>query len=476
MNNTIQHKNIISKQSTPPTQTTLPAQRSPLDQNWTCFSLLRFAFPTVIMMVFMGLYTIVDTIFVARFVHTDALSAINIVCPVINLTVGLGTMVAAGGNAIVSRKMGAGRLHEAKEDFTILVLLAAVIGLAILFAGSIWMERLLYALGCGSLLFPYCKDYLSVLLLFLPANMIQTVFSNLFVTAGRPGLGFGLSLSAGLANIFLDYLFIVICGLGIRGAALGTGLGYLIPAAAGIFFFTRQKSTLSFTKTCLKLTSLRQKWDVIRESCLNGSSEMVSQLAAAVTTFLFNLTMMDLLGEDGVAAITIMIYSQFLLNTLFIGFSMGVAPVIGFCHGSGNLARQRTVFRISIGFIGAASLLVFAFSLAKGAFIVGLFAPPGSAVGRLGVKGFSIFSYSFLFCGLNSFTSAFFTALSKGKLSAALSFLRTFVLLSGAILLLPRFLGINGVWLAVPAAEGIMFFVSILCLKLCLKITGLKSP
>ncbi len=428
-----------------------------LEQNWNVASLLRFAFPTIVMMLFMGLYTITDTIFVAQFVNTEALSAINIVCPILNVTVGLGTMLATGGTALISRKMGAGQNQAAKQAFTLLVAAAAALGGLILVVGALWMDRIVCALGASASLFPYCKDYLGVLLLFLPANLLQTVFSNLFVTAGKPSLGFWLSILAGAANIILDYVFIALCGLGIRGAALGTGFGYLIPTIAGAIFFSRNNSPLSFTR-------LRWNWTVLRESCLNGSSEMVGQLATAVTTFLFNLTMMDLSGEAGVAAITIIIYSQFLLSTLYIGFSMGVAPIIGFHYGSQNITQQKTVFRICMGFITVASLLVFICSRLGGFWIVRFFAPDTSEVYRIATSGFRIFSCSFLFCGFNYFVCAMFTALSNGKVSAILSFLRTFGLLAGGILLLPRILGITGVWLAVPVAEGVMFLVSIICL------------
>lgn len=431
------------------------------DQKWSCISLLRFAAPTIIMMLFMGLYTIADTIFVAQFVHTDALSAINMVCPVVNVTVGLGTMIAAGGNAIVSREMGAGKNREAKEDFTLLIITGGVIGFVILICGMIWIDNIIYMLGASNLLFPYCKDYLLILLLFIPANILQVLFSNLFVTAGKPGLGFGLSLLAGIANIVLDYVFIALCHLGIRGAALGTGFGYLIPTIAGLIYFTKKKGTLSFINP-------RLKWKVIKESCINGSSEMVSQLAAAVTTFLFNVTGMDLLGENGVAAITIIIYSQFLLNTLYIGYAMGIAPVIGFSSGNKNSIQLKTVFQISIQFIAAASGFIFIISRFGGANIVRLFADNASEVYQIAAKGFSVFSYNCLFCGLNIFTSSMFTALSNGKVSAILSFLRTFGLLAGGILLLPKICGATGIWLAVPFAEGIMFLVSIVCL-LCYK-------
>ncbi len=366
-------------------------------------------------------------------------------------------MIAAGGSAVVSRKMGAGLEQEAKEDFTLLVLAAAGIGAAILICGTLWLNPILLALGASERLLPFCRDYLGLLLLFLPANVIQTVYANLFVTAGKPGLGFGLSVLAGLANILLDYVFIVLGGMEIRGAALGTGLGYLIPAAAGTVFFFRNRGALSFVKP-------RWRGALLTESCLNGSSEMVGQLAAALTTFLFNLTMMERLGEDGVAAVTIMIYSQFLLNTLFIGFSMGVAPVIGFHYGSGNRKQQRKILSICIRFLAAASLLIFALSISGGPLVVRMFTPDASRVYEIAAAGFPVFSVSFLFCGFNIFISALFTALSNGKVSAVLSFLRTFGLLCGGILLLPRLFGITGVWMAVPMAEGIMFFVSLGCL------------
>ena len=375
----------------------------PLDQEWSGLSLLRFALPTIVMMVFMGLYTLVDTIFVARFVNTDALSAINIVCPVVNLTVGLGSMIAAGGNAIVSRSMGAGRLQEACQVLTQLVLMGVAAGLLLFAAGTLWIGRIVYALGSSELLFPYCRDYLEVLLLFAPANILQTLFSHLLVTAGKQRLGLTLSVLAGVANLILDYIFIVPCGLGIRGAALGTGIGYLIPAAAGALYFGRNTGALSFVRP-------RLRGSVAAEVCFNGSSELVGQLASAVTTFLFNITMMDLLGEDGVAAVTVMSYAQFLMNTLFIGFSMGAAPVIGYNYGNGDRLRQRRVLRVSLKFISVVSLALFLSFTAVGPHIVRLFAGEMSPVCQIAERGFAVFSYSLLFCGLNIFVSAMCTA------------------------------------------------------------------
>ena len=213
----------------------------PLAQNWRITTLLRFAAPTIFMMLFMGLYTIVDILFVSRFVGSDALSAINIVCPITNLIVGLGTMLAAGGNAILSRKMGAGKHQEAKEDFTLLILSGALIGVLLLVLGTLCMTPLLHLLGASPRLMPYAQDYLFFILLFAPANMLQTLFASLFITAGKPNLGACLSVAAGITNIILDYLFIVICDLGIRGAALGTGMGMLLPSLGGIIVFSHKR-------------------------------------------------------------------------------------------------------------------------------------------------------------------------------------------------------------------------------------------
>jgi len=434
-----------------------PITENALAQNFNAFSLLRFALPSIAMMIFMGLYTIVDTIFAARFVNEYALSAINIVCPVVNVTVGLGTMLASGGSAIISREMGRGMAQKAKEDFSLIIVAGIALGLMITLTGLSCRSALIYALGASDLLYPYCRDYLTILLLFLPANVLQTLFQNLFVAAGKPGLGFAVSIAAGAANIVFDYVFIVCAGMGIAGAALGTGIGYSLPAAVGLIYFSKNTGTLSFCRPKLDIK-------LLGECCYNGSSEMLGQLAGAVTTLLFNQIMISLAGESGVAAITIIIYSQFLLSTLYIGYSMGVAPVIGYHYGSQNTQQQKVIFRICIRFILITSLLTFLLCLSCSRFLSALFVDSNSDAYRLSVTGFSLFAYSFLFCGLNIFTSAMFTAFSNGVISAVLSLLRSFGLVTAGLLVLPKLCGLVGVWLAVPIAEGIVFLLSLLCL------------
>jgi len=429
-------------------------QPNKLASKFNFFSLLKYAAPTMCMMVFMGLYTIVDTIFVSRFVNADALAAINICTPILYMVVGIAAMLSTGASAIIGRKMGEGNLMGARQTFSFIVLCGFLFALAVMVAGLLFIEPILRTLGASERLAPYCMDYLQIQFLFVPANMLGAVFQNLFVAAGRPGLGMALSLSAGGLNIALDYLFIETLGMGIAGASLGTGVGYLLPAVGGVIFFVKNRGILYLVKPTADFRELRQ-------SCLNGVSEMVSQISTAVTTFFFNLTMMRIAGENGVAAVTVMIYSQFLLTTLFLGFSMGVAPVFSYQFGHGDRVMMRRIFRICLAIISILSVGVFVISLLCGPAIAGLFDPGETDVFRLAREGFRIFSYSFLFCGFNIFASALFTALSNGKVSAVLSFLRTFGFLIAALLLLPPLIGIAGVWLTVPLAEMCAFVVTV---------------
>ncbi len=429
------------------------ASANPLAQKQSAAALIRFALPSVATMVFMGLYTVVDVIFVARFVSPDAMASINIATPAINLIVGFATMLATGGNAIVATKMGADKEKESRRDFTLVALFGFVVAALVAVFGNAFLDPLVGCLGATPVLKPYCMDYLTIILAFTPASMMQVLFQNAVIAAGRPGVGTAMAVVCGLSNIVFDYLFLAVMGLGISGAAWGTVAGYTIAALIGFAFFASRKGGLRFAKPS-------RDFKVIAKSCGNGASEMVSQAAAAVTTFLFNAAMLKLAGETGVAAVTIMIYTQFLVASLFIGFSMGTAPVISYDYGSGDKPALSNVFRSCLKCIAAASIAacILAFLLAP--ILSALFAEPGSPVFSIASTGLAIFSTSFLFSELNTFASAAFTALSNGKLSALISFLRTFGLVPLCILLLPRMLGVNGVWMAVPIAEAVTFVLA----------------
>ena len=404
------------------------------------FSLLRFALPTMVMMIFMSLYSIVDGIFISRLLGTNALSAANIVYPVISIVFAVGIMLSTGGSALIAKKLGEGKEREAREDFSFLTLVSFLFGIAILLIGNIFIEPIVRALGSTDALLPYCVDYLSVSLLLAPAAMLQMMFQTFFVTAGKPLIGLMLTISGGVANMILDYLFMGPFNMGISGAALATGIGELIPAVIGLFYFL-------FTRHSLYLTKPVVRFQVLKESCFNGSSEMVTNLSTAVVTYLFNITMLKFLGEPGVAAITIVLYGQFLFNALYMGFSMGVAPVISYNHGSQNLPLLKRIFKICIGFISISSILITIMALVSSPVIVEIFTPIGSATYDIAKTGFFLFSINYIFAGINIYSSSMFTAFSDGKVSALISFVRTFVLIVLNILLLPYLIGVNGVWL-----------------------------
>lgn len=425
-----------------------------IGKNFRFFSLLGFALPTMIMMVFMSLYTIVDGFFISKYVGSSGLSSSNIVYPVLNLIIAVGIMFSTGGSALIARKMGEHKEQEAREDFSLLFIVALLLGFAVLILGNIAIEPLVRGLGATDALVENCKSYLSILLYFAPACILQLLFQTFFVTAGKPHLGLGLTIAGGLTNVVLDYVMMGPLDMGITGAALATGLGQVVPAVAGLLYFTFHKGELRFVKP-------RFSMQTILKTCSNGSSEMVTNISSAVVTFLFNITMLRLLGENGVAAMTIVLYGQFLFNALYMGFSMGVAPVISYNYGKGNLPLLQRIFKICIGFVLASSAVVAVLALVTSSTIVGFFSPKGSETYAIASVGFFLFSFNYLFAGLNIFASSMFTAFCDGAVSAGISFARTFVFIVASILLLPKFLGVTGVWLSVPVAECITIFLSL---------------
>ena len=408
--------------------------------------LLRFAFPSIVMMMFMSLYTIVDGLFVSRFVGSDALSAVNIAWPLISLINAIGIMFASGGSAIVARQMGEGGAEEANHSFSLIALANVLIGTGIATLCLIFLEPLMSFLGAEGILRPLCSSYLNILLRFAPMSLFQMLFQSFFVTAGHPRLGLGLTICGGLGNMILDYMFIVHFQLGVSGAAMATAMSYCIPAVGGLLFF------LFLNRKGLHFKRPSSDLHLILDSCVNGSSEMVSNLSGSITTLLFNLVMLKLAGSDGVAAITAVLYCQFLMNALYLGFSMGVAPVVAYHFGAGNISFLRRTLRNCIVFIVSVSLCIFLIGITGARSIVGLFFH-GGTVEELACHGFRLFSICFLFSGINIFGSAFYTALGNGKTSAAISFSRTFLFTVLGILGMSRLWGMDGLWLAIPFGE-----------------------
>lgn len=425
-----------------------------ISQEFKLFSLLRFALPSMIMMVFMSLYTIVDGIFVSRLVGSEALSAINIVFPVLNVLIAVGIMLASGGSAVIAKKFGEDKSEEARRNFSMIVMIGVLFGIGTMILGNLAIAPIVNVLGSTPLIEEECIIYLSISLYFSPACMLQMLFQTFFVTAGKPNIGLVVTICGGITNAILDYIFMGPLHMGIAGAALATGLGQLIPALIGLFYFFFMKNELHFVKPTFDIK-------VLKDSCLNGSSEMVTNLSNAVVTYLFNIIMLELMGEKGVAAITIVLYGQFLFNALYMGFSMGVAPVFSFNYGRKNITLLRRIYKICVLFIVISSVIITVMALAGSELIVSIFTPQNTETFAIAVGGFFLFSFNYLFAGINIFASSMFTAFSDGKVSAIISFLRTFGFLIASILLLPKVLSVSGVWLAVPVAEGLTVFISI---------------
>ena len=281
------------------------------------------------------------------------------------------------------------------------------------------------------------------------------LFLTFFVTASKPHLGLALTILGGVSNIVFDYLFIVVLQMGVAGAAIGTSIGYALPAIISLLYFAlNRKGTLYLIKPVFDK-------NVLLKTCTNGSSEMVTNLAIAIVTLLFNKIMLKYMGENGVAAITIVLYAQFLLTSIFMGFSSGIAPVFSYNYGNNNKVQIKKLFKMSVGIISVLSLAMFLIAILFATPIISVFTSPDSEVFAITYHGFFLFSISYLFTGMNIFSSSMFTAFSNGKVSAMLSFLRTFVFLIAALLILPELMGVDGIWLAVPIAELLAIIVSI---------------
>lgn len=417
-------------------------------------NMLFFTIPTMIRMIFVSMYTIVDGIIVSNFVGSLGLSAINIVYPVLNIAMAMAFMLAAGSNAIIGKKLGEGKTHEANSFMSLTVILN--ISIIILFTAVFlcFDEQVYRMLGSDDELLPYCVEYGTILVIGGPVWVMQVLFQSYLVTADRPKLGLGLSIGAGVLNIVLDIILVGVLDFGIAGAAVASVAGMVIGGLVPLAVFFNKKNLIHFEKPVWKGRE-------VLKAMGNGSSEMVSNLASAVTTALFNLQMMALIGEKGVAAISAILYLQFIFVAIFFGFVSGISPVISYNYGADNKENIKKLFNISVKIVVVFSVFMFLIAEVLNRALGMIFASQDTVLLELMVYGFKIIAISVLFTGINVFASGFFTALNNGKVSALISMLRTFVLEAGALILLPELFGIDGVWWALPAAEIISMFVAV---------------
>ena len=439
-------------------QSYLQTMNNILSTNFNVKSLIKFTFPTILMMVAMSSYTIIDGIFVAQFVGEVALSAINIVVPIFNILLSIGLMFASGGTAIVGKLMGQQRNKEAREFMSLLYLVTFIIGSLITIFLLIYSKDITRLLGADETLFKDAHIYLITVSIFSITLMFQNLANSLLVAAGKPKLGFILCLIGGIVNIILDYIFISphIFNLGIAGAGLATGIGNSVPAFFCFIYFIFNKSNV------LYITKPSSDIKLIFKACYNGMSELVGQLSIAITTFLFNNILYYFSGNDGIAAITVILYIQMLQQAVFIGYNIGVAPIISYKYGAKDHIQLHRIIKISMIFLLSISIIVIGCTYIFADLATIIFLDPSSNAFDLASMGLKITSLSFIAMSINLFISNLFTCLSNGHISALLAITRSLFCMVLCLLILPMIFKVMGVWIAVPIAEILAMILSII--------------
>ncbi|SHI71009.1 putative efflux protein, MATE family [Clostridium cavendishii DSM 21758] len=424
----------------------------------TFLKFLKIISPAIISMVFISFYTIVDGIFVSVLVGSDALASINIILPAINLIFGIGIMFAIGGSAIVSIMLGQSKNEEANKAFSFIFISATLVGIIISVLGSIFIKNIATILGATEVILPYAEAFGKIIILFAPIFIIKTLFEFFIRTDGNFNFSLLLSIISGIVNIIFDYIFISIFNFGVAGAALATGLGVLVAAIMGFYYFLSSKSNLKFgiPKVDFKL---------LIKVIINGSPELVTELSTGITTIIFNMLALKYAGEKGLAALTIILYAHFLMVSTYLGLVAGITPILSFNYGAKNIDKIKETYNYSKKFIIISSIIVFIISIAFSPMLVGIFVTTNNPVFNIALNGLKLFAIAFLFIGINVFASGLFTAFSNGKISAILALCRSFVFIIIGAAILPKLLNINGLWLTVPFAELLTILLSLTFLR-----------
>lgn len=420
--------------------------------------LLRFTMPSIIMLIFTSVYGVVDGFFVSNFVGKTAFTAVNFVIPILLVLGCVGFMFGTGGGALIALTMGSGRKDKANGLFSLLIYASVICGIILTIAGFLFLRPLLSLLGAEGQLLKDCMEYSRLILLAIPAYILQYEFQCLFATAEKPKLGLYVTVAAGLTNAALDALFIAIFHWGLWGAAAATSIGQCVGGIIPVIYFARPNGSL------LRLTRTKFDGSALLKVCINGSSELMSNISSSVVSMLYNIQLLKYAGEDGVAAYGVLMYVNMIFLAVYIGFSVGAAPVIGYHSGAGNYDELKGLLKKSIIITGVFAILMFAASQVFARPLSVMFVGYDGDLLSMTLHAFFIFAFSFLFAGFAIFGSAFFTALGDGLTSALISFLRALVFQVAAVLLLPLIWGLNGIWFSIVAAEIAAVIVSTLFL------------
>lgn len=429
-----------------------------LSDHFNCKHLLRFTMPSIIMLIFTSVYGVVDGFFVSNFVGKPAFTAVNFVIPILLVLGCIGFMFGTGGGALIALTMGSGRKDKANGLFSLLIYASVICGIILTIAGFLFLRPLLSLLGAEGQLLKDCMEYSRLILLAIPAYILQYEFQCLFATAEKPKLGLYVTVAAGLTNAALDALFIAVFHWGLWGAAAATSIGQCVGGIIPVIYFARPNGSL------LRLTRTKFDGSALLKVCINGSSELMSNISSSVVSMLYNIQLLKYAGEDGVAAYGVLMYVNMIFLAIYIGFSVGAAPVIGYHSGAGNYDELKGLLKKSIIITGVFAILMFAASQVFARPLSVMFVGYDGDLLSMTLHAFFIFAFSFLFAGFAIFGSAFFTALGDGLTSALISFLRALVFQVAAVLLLPLIWGLNGIWFSIVAAEIAAVIVSTLFL------------
>ncbi len=440
-----------------------------LSDHFTYRKLLRFTLPSIVMMIFTSIYGVVDGFFVSNFAGKTPFAAVNFIMPFLMILGAVGFMFGAGGSALISKTMGEGNRERANRLFSMLIYVSVAIGIVIAVFGILLLRPIATWLGAEGELLELCVVYGRIILLALPAFMLQMEFQSFFITAEKPQLGLYVTVASGCANMVLDALLVGVIpdalGLGetdrLIGAALATAISQLVGGALPILYFARPNTSL------LRLTRSGFDARAFLKICTNGSSELMSNISMSLVAMLYNMQLMRYAGEDGVAAYGVLMYVSMIFMAAFIGYSIGTAPVIGFHYGAENHAELKSLLKKSLLLIGTFSVGMLILGEVLAYPLSMLFV--GYDAGLLGItlRGFWIYSFSFLFSGIAIYGSGFFTALNNGLVSALISFLRTLVFQIAAVLFLPLLFeawlgsGLDGIWVSIVASEVMAVAVTV---------------
>ena len=427
-----------------------------LSDHFTYKKLFRFVLPSIVMMIFTSIYSVVDGIFVSTVVGNTEFAALNLIFPALMIFGSFGFMFGTGGSAVVAKTLGEGDNARANGYFS-MITAATVVGGAILSAlGVIFIEPISVLLGAEGDLLSHCVLYGRIMLIAMPMFMLQNMFQSFFVAAEKPKIGLFVTVLAGVTNIVGDALLVGVFRFGLAGAAIASALGQTVGGIIPLFYFLRKNGSL------LRLCKFRMEWRVLLHSCTNGSSELLGNISASVVNMLYNFQLMRICGEDGVSAYGVMMYVNFIFAAISIGYAIGSAPIVSYNFGAHNRTELKNVYKKSLISMSVCSVLMTALALLLSRPFALLFAGGNQSLASLTEHGFHLYSFCFLFTSFNIFGSSFFTSLNDGLVSAIISFLRTLVFQTSAVILLPMLISpeIDGVWISAVVAEAAAFIVT----------------